>query len=151
MPHLTRILLPGLACAGLVALVGRGALLHFVIVVYLAVGGIIAAGLILFIGRLRRRNYRTVAATVAAAGVLQLASLPLGALINRWDVGRAKAWCEETVLSEGRAPGAGAPATPGQKPKLADYDGESCIVHDRTSILHWWEYDPATGQWLEVD
>jgi hypothetical protein len=144
-----RIFLIGLALAVVIAFVGRGSAEQFIVGIYLAAGSIIAAGLSLAVGWIRSRDYRAAAVAIAAVGVLQLASIPLGALLNRMDIDRARAWCEETP-----PPADGNELTEAQaadRPAIAEYTGGVCIVRDRAAIMHWWEYDPATGQWREMD
>jgi hypothetical protein len=147
-------LLVGLGLTVLAVLIGRGGLFHVVGSIYLAGLGIFVGGIVWIVGRVRKRDYRTAASNVAIACVVQLASLPLGMAINEWDVARARAWCEETAptvagMSESEV-GSWLMEN-GGGPSLADYQGSTCVQYDRTSLMRWWEYAPASGEWYEVD
>ena len=148
------LLCAGLGAAALSAVVGRGGLFHYVGVVYLVGLCLVVAGVVWLISFLRRRRKDRAAAVIAVSGLLQLLSLPMGAAVNRWDVARARAWCERTApevsgLSEAEV------HTwlekNGHGPMLAEYQLNTCVQYDRTSFMRWWEYAPATGEWYEVD
>lgn len=148
------LLLSSLGVAVLIALVGRGGLFHYVGVVYLVGLCLVLAGVVWLIGLLRRRRYGATPAAIAVAGLLQILSLPIGAAVNRWDIARARAWCERTAPEV-----SGLSETEvhtwleenGHGPLLAGYQLNTCVQHDRTSFMRWWEYAPATGEWYEVD
>ncbi len=150
------ILFAGLGVAALTALVGRGGLFHSTGVISLVGLCLVVASFVWLVDFFHRRRYGPTAATVATVGLIQLLSLPLGAAINRWDIARARAWCERTApevvgFSEAEVRAWLNENGYGQGPVLGDYLINTCIVTDRTSFMRYWTYHPETGTWGEAD
>lgn len=139
----------GLICAAFLAMIGRGGLLWSVGVIYL-IGLLLAIALILYgVSVVRKQGSSRTSGTLAIVGTLLLASLPLGASLNKWDVSRAKAWCEQNAEELGRlaVDERGAEMAKRGAPMLASMymEGAECHVADRTRLWGEWVYTPENG------
>ena len=101
-----------------------------------------------------RSTYRILGVRIVIFSLLQiLLLLPLGGIVNYWDVSRARSWCEVNTenlmdLSEGERT---IWLNEHSKPTLAEFSGSTCIQYERNSMMRWFVYDLSSKQWLEED
>ncbi|MEL6614351.1 MAG: hypothetical protein AAFQ43_01360 [Bacteroidota bacterium] len=137
----------GLLFAVVIALVGRGGIWH-------AAGLVMMVGVLLFVALLvnimsevLKRGASRRAGTLAIVSVLSLGSIPVGSVVNQWDLNRAKAWCEQHA--EGLRQRSGSNSDFDEingAPMLAYTFEDECYVSDRGALFFGeWVYTPEAG------
>jgi hypothetical protein len=133
-----------------IAVIGRGGVFHAAGVFFLTVAFLALAVLVNAVSYTWKREVVVPLATVAVGVGAFVLSLPVGSVLNQWDVRRAKEWCEQHTAGLGGLRGAEHDAYLREhlRPMLADVPvgDPECHVSDRKRLFFGeWVYTPEAG------